>query len=121
MIVHLVLFRPRATATAADRARLADVFSTALREIPSIRRARVGSRLTHGRAYEALMRTDYSHAAFLEFDDLPGLRAYLEHPAHEALGSLFFEMFEEALIYDFDMKRGEAGVADLLESRPRDS
>jgi hypothetical protein len=29
---------------------------------------------------------------------------------------LFFEMFEEALMYDFDVKPGESGVADLLES-----
>jgi hypothetical protein len=118
MIVHLVLFRPRTTATAPERARLADVFSNALREIPSIRRAHVGGRVTHGRPYEALMHIDYSHAAVLEFDDLAGLRAYLEHPAHEALGGLFFEMFEEALIYDYDMKSGVAGVADLLEGRP---
>jgi hypothetical protein len=116
MIVHVVLFRPRTTATAAERARLADVFASALREIPSIRRASIGTRVTHGRGYEALMRTDYSHAALLEFDDLAGLRAYLEHPAHEALGRLFFEMFEEALMYDFDVKPGEIGVADLLES-----
>lgn len=118
MIVHVVLFRPRTTATAVERARLADVFTQALREIPSIRRASIGSRITHGRAYEGLMRTDYSHAALLEFEDVAGLRAYLEHPAHEALGRLFFELFEEALIYDFDAKPGEAGVAELLKTGP---
>jgi hypothetical protein len=118
MIVHIVLFRPRTTATAAERARLAEVFTQALREIPSIRRASIGSRVTHGRAYERLMRTDYSHAALLEFEDVAGLRVYLEHPAHEALGRLFFEMFEEALIYDFDARAGEAGVAELLKTAP---
>ena len=116
MIVHLVLFTPRPTATAAERAQLAEVFTTALRAIPSIRRVNIGARITHGRAYESLMRANYSHAALLEFDDLDGLRAYLDHPAHEALGRLFFEMFEEALIYDFAVKPGESGVADLLES-----
>jgi hypothetical protein len=74
----------------------------------------VGTRVLHGRGYEALMRTNYSHAAILEFDDMAGLRGYLEHPAHDALGTLFFEMFEEALMYDFDLKEGPSGVADLL-------
>jgi len=45
----------------------------------------------------------------------PGLRAYLEHPAHEALGTLFFDLFEEALMYDFAVKEGASGVADLLD------
>ena len=115
MIVHVVLFRPRASLPVAERARLGAAFSAALREIPSIRRARVGTRVLHGRGYEALMRTNYSHAAILEFDDVAGLRAYLEHPAHDALGTLFFEMFEEALMYDFALKEGLSGVEALLD------
>jgi len=115
MIAHVVLFRPRANLPAAERARLGVAFSQALREIPSIRRAKVGTRVLHGRGYEALMRTNYSHAAILEFDDVAGLRAYLEHPAHDALGTLFFEMFEEALMYDFFLKEGLSGVEDLLD------
>ena len=118
MIVHVVLFRPRANLSAAERERLGAVFADALSKIPSIRRASVGARVLHGRGYEALMRANYSHAALLEFDDLTGLRAYLEHPAHEALGALFFEMFDEALVYDFALKDGTAGVQDLLDSPP---
>ena len=114
MIAHVVLFRPRPGLTAAERARLADVFTTALRDIPSIRRSRVGARITHGRPYEALMTTHYSHAAILEFDDVAGLRAYLEHPAHEALGRLFFEAFEEALMYDFTMEDGAEAASSLV-------
>lgn len=83
-----------------------------------MRHARVGARVTHGRSYENLMRTHFSHAAILEFDDLAGLRAYLEHPAHEALGALFFEAFEEALMYDFDLQDGQADLSALvLESQ----
>ena len=44
------------------------------------------------------MREDYTHAAILEFDDLDGLTAYLEHPAHAELASRFFECFEQALM-----------------------
>jgi len=113
VIAHVVLFRPRATLTEVERARLADAFSTALREIPFIRRARIGERVTHGRPYEALMTTHYSHAAILEFDDVAGLRGYLEHPAHEALGRVFFEAFEEALMYDFSLAEGAEAVSSL--------
>ena len=53
MIAHVVLYQPRPDLTAADRARLNDALTAALRAIPSIRRARVGSRVRHGAAYEA--------------------------------------------------------------------
>ena len=115
MIAHLVLFRPRPGLTDADRSRLVNAFREALSAIPSLRRARIGRRILHGRPYEALMRTNYSHAAVLEFDDATGLQAYLTHPAHEELGALFFESFEEALIYDFDLVEGQAAIAALVD------
>lgn len=108
MIAHLVLFSPRPDLTESAKQRLADSFEAALQKVPSIRRARVGTRLTHGRAYEGLMTVDYQYAAVIEFDDVAGLKAYLEHPAHEQLGSQFFEVFEHALIYDFELKEGSA-------------
>lgn len=114
MITHLVLFRPRPGLSAADRRSLVDAFVRALREIPSIRRARVGRRVTHGRGYEALMRSDYPYVAILEFDDEAGLKAYLDHPAHDALGDRFFATFEEALMYDFDLGEGPEAVERLL-------
>jgi len=106
MIAHLVLFRPRPDLTSDARAALAAAFETAIREIPSIRRARVGRRVTHGRPYEALMRVDYQYTAILEFDDLAGLKAYLAHPAHDQLASRFFSACEDALMYDFEMSEG---------------
>ena len=114
MITHLVLFRPRAGLTDAERNRLAEALRTALEQIPSIRHARVGRRVTHGRAYEQLMRVDYTYAALLDFDDLAGLQAYLQHPAHETLAATFFQTFEEALMYDYELKEGETGIAELL-------
>jgi hypothetical protein len=113
MIAHLVLFRPRPDLGAEAGGGLVDALSVALREIPSIRRAQIGRRVTHGRAYEALMRVDYPYAVLLEFDDQAGLRAYLEHPAHEPLASRFFEAFEEALMYDYVVEEGDAGVEAL--------
>jgi hypothetical protein len=85
MIAHLVLFRPRADLT---------------------QEARVGRRVLHGRPYESVMKEDYQYAAVVEFDDVAGLNAYLQHPSHEQLASRFFAAFEQALIYDFDLKDG---------------
>jgi stress responsive alpha/beta barrel protein len=114
MITHVVLFRPRAGLSASDRAGLADALRIALETIPSIRRASIGRRVMHGRPYEQLMRVDYEFAALLDFDDLGGLRAYLDHPAHAALAARFFEMFEEALMYDFALEQGVDAIANLL-------
>ena len=115
MIAHIVLFRPRADLTVSERESLAGAFAAALRDIPTIRHAWVGHRFTHGRGYEQLMRVDYEYAAVLEFDDAQGLLAYLEHPAHQQLGERFFSAFEEALMYDFELREGQEGIAALVE------
>jgi hypothetical protein len=117
MVVHLVLFRPRANlADQAVRAFL-DAVATAQQRIPSIRGFRVGRRVTHGRPYEQLMREDFPYAAILEFDDVEGLKAYLQHPAHTALGEGLFEALEAGLIYDYDV-RDASGARELLETPP---
>jgi hypothetical protein len=98
----------------ADRRDLVDAFSTAIKEIPSIKRARIGRRTLLGRSYEELMRDDYTHAAFLEFDDVAGLRAYLDHSAHQELGARFFACLEQALIYDFETTGDDQALNALL-------
>jgi hypothetical protein len=115
MIVHVVLFRPRPGLDERQRQGLAKAFAAAIDDIGSIKRARIGRRRTHGRAYEQLMREDYTHAAILEFEDLAGLKTYLEHPAHSELGSRFFECFEQALMYDFDVQDGHVGLHALID------
>jgi hypothetical protein len=113
MIAHVVLFRLRSNLSESARTALAAAFETALEEIPTIRRARVGTRVVHGRPYEQLMSADYPYAAILEFDDVTGLKAYLEHQAHALLASRFFDTFEGALMYDFDLQDGAAGLTSL--------
>jgi hypothetical protein len=115
MMLHVVLFRPRPALSADARRGLAKAFADAIEGIGSIKRARIGRRRTHGRPYEQLMRENYTHAAVLEFDDLEGLKAYLAHPAHAELGSRFFECFEQALMYDFDVRDGHEGLNALIE------
>ncbi len=102
MVLHIVLFRPRPDLTAEDRAALVGVLEGALGRIPSIRRFSLGRRVKHGAGYEAQMATDLDYAAVLEFDDLAALRAYLDHPAHEALGHRFMSSLAASAIYDYE-------------------
>ncbi len=112
-----MLFRPRAELSAAAAQTLWDAFARALNDIPFVRRARVGRRIAIGREYEQLMTVDYQYAAVIEFDDVAGLKGYLEHAAHEELGRRFFESIEAGLVYDFEMTTGADGLASLLERR----
>ena len=102
----------------ADRRALIDAWATALREIKSIRRARVGRRIRIGRAYEEMIRTDFPYAAILEFDDIGGLRAYLDHPAHEPISTRFFAALADTLIYDFEVEESAEGLRGILEPEP---
>jgi hypothetical protein len=56
------------------------------------------------------MRADYQYLLILEFDDIEGLRAYLEHPAHDAIGGFFTSAASASLAYDYE-------VVDLREAK----
>jgi hypothetical protein len=116
MIAHLVLFRLKPGLDTQARDELANALTRAARDIPSIRQARVGSRITTGRSYEQLMRADYPFAAILEFDDVNGLRAYLDHPVHEQLAHTFFACVEDALMYDFELWETEEGIRRISDA-----
>jgi hypothetical protein len=114
VIAHIVLFKPRGDVSPGARDALADAFAAAVAGIPSVRRARLGRRHTHQRpGYQQLMRVDYEFAAVIEFDDAAGLQAYLAHPLHETLAERFFAVFENALMYDYELEDGTAGVDRL--------
>jgi hypothetical protein len=53
--------------------------------------------------YEQMMREDYQYALVVELDDLDGLKAYLTHPQHAAIGKHFSDAAAAALAYDFAM------------------
>ena len=114
MIAHVVLFRPRPDLSNVESRALIDAFATALRAIPSIRRARVGRRVRIGRSYEDLIHADFPYAAILEFDDADGVRAYLDHPAHEAISTRFFAAIADTLIYDFEVEETAEGLRGML-------
>jgi hypothetical protein len=104
MIVHVVLFEPRADLSDALRQRVFDDLRRSAETIPSVRRFRVGRRVRHGiPGYEQAMDESFSFAAVVEFDDLGGLKTYLQHPAHETIGRHFHESVVRALAYDYAM------------------
>jgi len=108
MLLHIVLFRPKPAISDADRQAMFDALHVASTEIPSVKRFHVGRRITHGRPYEAMMTEDYPFAAIVEFESLQGLKAYLEHPKHDALGRLFYALLERGLVYDYETdQRGQ--------------
>ena len=103
MLSHVVLMKPRADLTGAERDALLAAFERAIREIPSVRGVRVGRRVVHGAGYEARVPDAADYFVVLDFDDLDGLQAYLRHPAHEELGARFNQSLSSALIYDFEV------------------
>ena len=119
MIAHVVLFRLHPDMPLSERRGLIDAYAVALRDIPSIRRARIGRRVRIGRSYEDVTRTDFPYAAIFEFEDVDGVREYLDHAAHETIATRFFAAIAETLIFDFEMEgtveglRGMVDVTDL--------
>jgi hypothetical protein len=113
VIAHVVLFRPRATLTGDERRTLVTAMQHAFDGIPTIRRVRVGRRLTIGRLYDQQNVQDFPFVAILEFDNEADLRAYLDHPAHQSLGEQFYRTSEAALAFDFEFVEGDLARALL--------
>jgi len=101
MVSHVVLMAPRPDLTASERTAFVALFDRALREIPSVRGVRIGKRIVHGAAYESLAREVFEFVAVIDFEDLAGLQAYLQHPTHSELGARFYQTLSSAAVYDF--------------------
>jgi hypothetical protein len=109
MIAHVVLFKPKPDLTPEQRQAVLDGLKALASGIPSVRRLRVGRRVKHGLpGYEQMMREDYEYALIVELDDLDGLKAYLAHPQHVAIGRHFSQSAAAALAYDFAMEDWKA-------------
>lgn len=103
MISHVVLFRPKATLTEAEREALIGALQHAVSGIATIRRAAIGKRVLLNRpGYETQMAEHYEYSAILEFDSEADLCTYLDHPAHVDLGKRLFAAAEAVLAYDFN-------------------
>jgi stress responsive alpha/beta barrel protein len=103
VVIHLVLLKPRPDLSAAERGAFVAAFERAAAQIPSVRGVRFGRRVMHGAGYEAGAPDTADFLALLEFDDLAGLQAYLQHPAHREVGEQFGRSVSSALVYDFEL------------------
>jgi hypothetical protein len=112
MIAHVVLFTPRASLTVHEREELILALERACLDIPQIRRVRIGRRRRLGCANDTMAPVDFQFAAILEFDTEGDLRAYLDHPSHDALGQRFTTAAEVAIAHDFDIVEA-AGIRTL--------
>jgi hypothetical protein len=115
MVLHVVLFRPKAALAGADRASLVAAIERAHREIPAIRRFLVGTRTLREVSYAAVM-PDYPFVALVEVDDTRALEQYLAHPAHAELGRLFWQTSDSALAYDFEVVDASAASGFLTRN-----
>lgn len=103
MIAHVILWQPRPDLDQGERGAVLAALSTAVRAAPTVRACRIGRRVKHGEpGYEQAMRQDFDFFVIIEFDDLEGLRQYLRHPAHEAIGERFTSAAAAALAYDYE-------------------
>lgn len=104
MIAHIVLFKPQPSLGPERQLGVLNALSAAISQSPTIRACRVGRRVRHDLpGYEQAMAEDYRYALILEFDDVAGLREYLQHPTHEELGSFFSDAAAASLAYDYEM------------------
>ena len=102
MISHMVLFRPMANLSGAERQALVDALEHAVEGISSIKRARFGKRILLNRqGYETQMAEHYEYSAILDFETEADLRAYLDHPAHVELALRLSRSADAMLAYDF--------------------
>jgi hypothetical protein len=109
VILHVVLFRPRAALTQVEAEDFVAALEALRAVVPNARQFWVGRRLTDAPHYKMSGFPDFPYVAAIAFDDRESLNAYLQHPVHERFSRRFNEAAEAALIYDFE-------VADAAEA-----
>jgi hypothetical protein len=113
MISHIVLFKPRMALGAVEKAVIVAHLRSAVAQCPTVRACRIGRRVQHGLpGYEQQMPEDYQFSLILDFDDVEGLKAYLQNPAHAGIGGLFTSAASASLAYDYELV--DLAAADTL-------
>ena len=87
-----------------QKAAIVGHLKSAIAQCPTVRACRVGRRVQHGLpGYEQQMPEDYQFSLILDFDDVEGLKAYLQNPAHAGIGGLFTTAASASLAYDYEL------------------
>ena len=112
MILHIVLYQPKASATGEELSELANALEAASRQIPSIRQVRVGRAIDFGFGYSNWPKDQNNgNVAVFEFADRTGLDAYLAHANHKRLAALFWSTCDQPTI--LDVSAADPKVDDL--------
>ncbi len=101
MILHLVLYQPRATATPVECAELTSALEAACHQIPAIQQVRVGKAVNLGMGYKNRSQgQQYDYVAVFQFRDELDLKSYLANDHHRALAEMFWKVCERTTIID---------------------
>ena len=108
MVAHVVLFRPKPGLDPEARGSVSPRHSSrAARRSRRSVRAHVGRRVTHGRPYEQMMARGLRvRRRSSSSTDAGRPHRVPRTPVHDALGRAFFEAFDVALMYDYEMREG---------------
>lgn len=103
MILHVVLYQPRGSATTEERTALTRALDSACREISTIQQVRVGKTVDLNVGYESRsIGQQFDYAAIFEFRDVIDMRAYLGHDHHKNLAEMFWKVCDRTMIIDVD-------------------
>lgn len=99
IVRHVVVFRYRDSATAAQIVEVTAAFAALRHAIPGIRS------FEHGVNNSAEGKNlGFTHVYMLTFDDIAARDAYLPHPAHQAFGALLGRLgaLDDAFVVDYE-------------------
>jgi hypothetical protein len=103
MILHIVLYQPKATASPEELQALSQAIEKAARDIQAIRQVRVGRAKDFSFGYKTWPYDQVNgYVAVFEFSNLDGLGAYLMHDRHKALAEMFWKTCENPTILDVE-------------------
>jgi hypothetical protein len=101
-IKHIVVFKYKATATAAQIEEVTTAFKALKNKIPGITSFEYGV----NNSPENLNK-GFTHVYLLTFKDVASRDAYLPHPEHKKFGELLgrLDVLEEPFVVDFEVNR----------------
>jgi len=103
MILHVVFYEPKASATAEELSEFVRAIERASREIPTIHQVRAGRVRDFGFGYAMRsLNQKLSYMAVFEFNDLDAFKAYMAHEEHVKLAQLFWSACEQTMIVDVE-------------------
>ncbi|TAE77225.1 MAG: Dabb family protein [Verrucomicrobia bacterium] len=97
---HVVLFKFKAEASAAQVKEIEEAFAALPSQIDSITRYEWGL----SESVEKL-NDGFTHCFLVTFKDKAGLESYIPHPAHEAFVGKLRPILDKALVFDYTAKK----------------